>query len=270
MLEVIADVAQPATATIMLKLIGLDPNLWREYAAPYHDFSFRRVPSDVAARQLYHMSQRLIEDVKRVRQAPIEGTLLADLLQRPFKERPLSDEEIVTIITTLFGAGSETVQASIGTAVVYLGEHPEQRRRLIEEPALIVGAVEEFLRTLAAQPCIARTVTTDYKLGDVQLRKDDKVLLFWAAGNLDADRFPAPFEVDFERHSNPHLSFGAGTHKCLGMHLARIEIATCIEAILELIPDYRLREDELCLARDCSLIFGFERIPIEFQALGSP
>ncbi|MGK9233731.1 cytochrome P450 [Inquilinus limosus] len=265
-LDVIADLARPITASIILTIIGFDPELWAEYAVPYHDLVFRLVPPDAAYRQLYALSQRIAADIRRFREAPIPGTLMADLLAREFQGRPLTDEELGSIVATLLSAGSETAQASVGTAVVYLDENPDQRRRLLDEPALIPGAVEEFLRVLSAQPCIARTVTTDTMLAGVRLRKGDKVLLSWAAGNLDRTRFPSPFEVDFRRHPNPHLSFGAGIHKCLGMHLARMEIAVCVQLLLGALPGYRVRHDQLRLAPDCSLIFGFESVPIEFDA----
>ncbi|MGK9165217.1 cytochrome P450 [Inquilinus limosus] len=265
-LDVIADLARPVTASSILTIIGFDPELWTEYAVPYHDLVFRLVPPDVAYRQLYALSQRIAADIRRFREAPLPGTLMADLLVKEFQGRPLTDEELGSIVATLLSAGSETAQASIGTAVVYLDENPDQRRRLLAEPALILGAVEELLRVLAAQPCIARTVTADTTLAGVRLRKGDKILLSWAAGNLDGTRFPSPFEVDFRRRPNPHLSFGAGIHKCLGMHLARMEIAVCLEEILDRLPEYRVRHDQLRPAPDCSVVFGFERVPIEFDA----
>lgn len=264
-LEVIADIARPVGSWMLLKIIGLDPEHWEEYTTPHHNLGFRLVPPDVAYRQAHALSQRITESVRRFRDAPVSGTLLADLLVRDFRGRPLTDEEITSVVVTLIVAGSETVQASIGTAVVYLGENPDQRRLLIEDPALIPGAVEELLRVLAAQPCMARTVTADTMLNGVPLRRGDKILLFWAAGNLDAGKFPSPFTVDFGRHPNPHLTFGAGGHKCLGMHLARMEIATCLQVLLERLPNYRLRHDLLRMAPDCSLFFGFESVPIEFE-----
>ena len=254
-LDVIADLARPVSAWIILKIIGFDPDLWAEYAVPYHDLVFRLVPPDVAFRQLYLLSQRIAGDIRRFRKAPVPGTLLADLLIREFQGRPLTDEELGSIVAALLSAGSETTQASIGTAIAYLDENPDQRHRLLDEPTLIPGAVEEFLRVLAAQPCMARTVTADTTLNGVELRKGDKVLVSWAAGNLDGARFASPFEADFRRHPNPHLSFGAGIHKCLGMHLARMEIAVCLQLLLETLPDYRVRHDQLRPAPDCSVVF---------------
>lgn len=265
-LDVIADIARPTAASTILKIIGLDPDQWLEYTEPYHNLCFRLAPPDVAFRQVYVLSQRLAADVRHFRKSPIPHTLLADLLSKQFRGRPLTNEEISSIIVTLLTAGGETTQASIGTAVVYLGENPDQRRRLLDNPDLIPGAVEEFLRLLAAQPSMARTVMTDYVLAGVKLREGDTVLLSWAAGNVDGAKFPSPFEMDFCRSPNPHLAFGTGIHKCLGMHLARMEIAVCLQTILEKLPNYQIKHDRLRLAPDCSLFFGFESVPIEFSS----
>ncbi|MGK9165218.1 cytochrome P450 [Inquilinus limosus] len=269
-LDVIPDLALPASASMALKIIGFDPELWDEYAMAYHNHIFRLVPPDLSFHQIYRLSLRIIEDIRRFREAPAAGTLLSDLLTKKFRGRPLTDGELTAIVSALIVGGTETVQATIGMMLVYLDENPEQRQRLIENPGLIPNAVEELLRVLATQPGMARTVTKDYVLGGVPLSKGDKVLLLWAAANFDADKFPSPFEVDFCRPSNSHLTFGAGSHKCIGLHLARMELAVCLEVILQRIPNYRVRRDQLRAAPGCSLIFGFESVPIEFEAERSP
>jgi cytochrome P450 len=263
-LDAAADIARPAAASTVLKIIGLDPSQWREFTEPYHNLCFALEPPNVAYRQIYMLSQRLAAEVRAFREAPVPQTLLADLMSKQFQGRPLTDEELSSVIVTLLTAGGETTQASIGTALVYLGENPDQRALLLDKPELIPGAVEEFLRLLSAQPSMARTVMADYELGGVQLKKGDKVLLSWASANVDEAKFSAPFEPDFHRSPNPHLAFGTGIHKCLGMHLARMEIAVCLQVVLEEIPNYRIRHDKLRLAPDCSLFFGYENIPIEF------
>ncbi|MFE0754148.1 cytochrome P450 [Inquilinus sp. NPDC058860] len=264
-LDVVGDVARPAISALMLRIVGLDPDGWEAYAAPIHNFVHRLVPRDVAWRDFLALGKRLETDIRAFRDKPVPGSLLAGLLDARFQGRALSEIEIGRIVNTLLMAGFETTQASIGTAVVYLGQNPDRRRELIDAPEALPGAVDEFLRVFPAQMAMGRTVMADTELHGVRLRKGDKVLLLWHGGNFDEERFPSPFEVEFRRQPNPHLSFGAGGHKCLGMHLARMEIAVCLQAILERLPDFRVEDDRLRFAPDCSVVFGFEGVPITFD-----
>jgi cytochrome P450 len=131
-------------------------------------------------------------------------------------------------------AGNETTRHTISQSMRALIEHPEQLRILQERPELIPSAVEEFLRWASPVYHFRRTATRDVELGGKQIKKDDKVVMWFASGNRDADVFDDPYRFDVTRTDIDHVTFGKGSpHLCLGNALARMEIRLMFT---ELIP----------------------------------
>jgi cytochrome P450 len=126
---------------------------------------------------------------------------------------------------------------------MHLAQNPDARRRVIEDPELLKEAVEEVLRIEAAV-APGRSCTRDVELGGVQLHKGDQLLLMLCAANRDAEHFPEPNAVSFERKPNDHLSFGGGRHRCIGRHLARRELKIAFEELHRRMPDYRLSSEK--------------------------
>ena len=141
--------------------------------------------------------------------------------------RPLTEEEIDAVISLILAGGLLTTTDAIGNALVYLERNREARRRLIEEPALIQSAIEEFLRYEAPVTGLSRTVSKDCEIDGQKLRKGEKVLMLWASANRDEEEFPNPNEVILDRHPNRHVSFGVGIHRCLGSNFGRLEFRDC-------------------------------------------
>ncbi|GAA1502989.1 cytochrome P450 [Nocardioides humi] len=138
-------------------------------------------------------------------------------------------------------AGNETTRHTISHSMLALLEHPEQLAILQERPELIPNAVEEFLRWASPVYHFRRTATRDTELGGKEIRKDDKVVMWFASGNRDDAVFERPYDFDVTRTDIDHVTFGKGSpHLCLGNNLARMEIRLMFE---ELIP--RLRSIEL-------------------------
>jgi len=158
---------------------------------------------------------------------------------RGVDDRPLNDEERVMFSILIMMAGFDTTSSFIGSMLWWLAEHPGQRARLIDDPSLIPMAVDELLRCFPpGSP--ARVMKKDTEMHGCQLREGDPVLLVTASANRDASVFPDPDEVLFERKPNKHLGFGMGIHRCLGMHLARLESELALQEILRRLPDYEL------------------------------
>ena len=116
----------------------------------------------------------------------------------------------------------------------------DSRTALVEDPSLMPHAVEEILRFDAPQIQLARTVTADCHFAGHAFRSGDRVGLLWGSANHDEAQFPDPETFRLDRGRNHHLAFGAGAHKCLGEHLARLEIAVVVTEVLRRIPDYEL------------------------------
>lgn len=153
--------------------------------------------------------------------------------------RPITAQEAIGVCSLLLIGGLDTVASMMGHLMQFLAVSPDHRKQLVENPALIPGAVEEFLRRFAlTNP--ARTVAIDTTLRGVQLRAGDKIMLATPFGAVDPRAYDDPLSVDFSRRSVNKTTFGAGPHVCPGSMLARAEIKVLLEEWLKRIPHFRL------------------------------
>jgi cytochrome P450 len=136
------------------------------------------------------------------------------------------------------------VTATLGCSIAYLASHPEQRQRLVRDPSLIPGAVEELLRWETPVVAVPHIATQDLTLRGVEIKQGAVVTFLLGAANTDAAHFKDANEVDFARERNIHLAFGSGPHRCLGSHLARMEMRVALEEWHRRIPDYAIAPGE--------------------------
>jgi cytochrome P450 len=148
---------------------------------------------------------------------------------------------LLGICHLLLLGGLDTVTATLDCMVVYLAEHPEQRRLLVEDPSKLPAAIEELLRWLTPVMMIPRAIKQDFEMEGVQLCAGDSVMLAIGAANGDESEFPDR-TVDFDRNPNRHVAFGGSNHHCLGAHLARLELRVTLEELHKRIPDYQIAE----------------------------
>jgi cytochrome P450 len=136
-------------------------------------------------------------------------------------------------------AGIDTSWSAIGASLWHLAKTPDDRRRLVAEPGLVPTAMEEFLRAYAPVT-MARLVKEDMEWGGVEMKADDWILLSFPAANRDPEKFERADEVVIDRTVNRHAAFGLGIHRCVGSHLARMELRVALEVWLERIPEFSL------------------------------
>jgi cytochrome P450 len=140
---------------------------------------------------------------------------------------------------TMVTGGNDTATGLLGGSAVLLTEHRDERRRLLEEPDLLPGAVEELLRLTSPVQGLARTATRDIEVGDTTIPAGDKVLLGYGAANRDEREFGPDAEVlDVGRDVARHLTFGYGAHHCLGASAARLQARIALEELLTRCPDF--------------------------------
>jgi cytochrome P450 len=177
-------------------------------------------------------------------------------------ERELSQFEILNIVFIVMIGGLHTVTGTLGNSLIYLAEHPDQRDRLAADPALIPSAVEELLRweSIVAP---ARRVTAAVTLGGVEMQPGDRVLLALGSAGRDPEEFPDADDVVLDRVPNRHLAFGSGPHRCLGSHLARVELKVALEEIHRRLPDYELVAGEPPVLK-LHQVKGVERLKLRF------
>ena len=152
----------------------------------------------------------------------------------------LTEKELLHNCIFLLNAGHETTTNLIGSGLVALSNHPEEKTRLIENPALIKTAVEEMLRFESSNQLGNRMTVEPFELGGVAMPPGTPVTLCIGAANRDPAQFADPERFDIGRTPNRHLAFGTGAHQCAGMALARLEGAIAISRFLVRFPDYAL------------------------------
>ncbi len=172
--------------------------------------------------------------------------IMTDLLNVEFKDetgtvRRLSRDELLMYLTVVSTAGAETTTRLIGWAGKTLADHPDQRRELAANPALIPQAIEEILRWEPPALQVARYVARDIEFSDQTVPAGSAMLLLVGAANRDHRRFPPDGDVfDINREPRSHMTFGAGTHFCMGNALARLEGRIALEEILKRFPTWEV------------------------------
>ena len=170
--------------------------------------------------------------------------LLGKLLEAEIDGKKLEHNEILDICYLLLMAGLDTVTATLGCNIAYLAANPDQRRRIVENPALIPGAVEELLRWETPVTVVPRMAMKDTAIAGFEIKAGEIVSFLIASANTDDTHFKDAQSVDFERERNIHMAFGAGPHRCLGSHLARMELQVAMEEWHKRIPDYAIKPGE--------------------------
>jgi len=165
--------------------------------------------------------------------------LLSAMLAAEEEGETLTERELVSLCALLLAAGHETTTNLIGNAVLLLLRHPEERKRLREDPALLPSAVEECLRFEPPVQLTDRAVLEPVELRGVRLRRGEIVVALLAQANRDPERFCEPDRFDVARAENRHLSFGLGNHYCLGAALARVETQAALGGLLRRFPDFQ-------------------------------
>jgi len=202
---------------------------------------------------------------RRADPAPREGDLASHLLHSTFEDRPLTDPELLDMLTVLVLAGLDTTRGTLGYIFRHLATHPEDRLRLIDEPALIPSFVEEALRFYTIVFGDGRKVTRDAEFHGVQLRKGDMVYALVSGANRDPRAYERAGEFVIDRKRNHHMGFANGPHRCLGAHLARRELQIAVEEWLRVIPDFRIATDEELSERGGGAMMTLTSLPLAWE-----
>lgn len=215
-----------------------------------------------AAQQMFAYFQKIVDERRANPGEDVTSALIRTEVNLEDGKRLLTDEELTRMFFLLLIAGLHTVQGSLAWAVIHLVNNPRQRAALIEDDSLIPNAVEEVLRIEAAVS-MGRRATRDVELGGAKIKAGDQLLLVLCSANRDGSEFEDPDEFVIDRSPNRHLTFGAGPHRCLGSHLARIELSIALEELHRRIPDYELVESDPPILH-ATQVRGCLRLPIRF------
>ena len=190
------------------------------------------------------------------------------LLNGTVEDEPLSDEDFCNFFLLLIVAGNETTRTVTSQGMRLLMEHADQYQALVNNPSLIEDAVEEILRYNPAVIAFRRTAMEDVELGGQQIRKGDKIQMYYGSASADETLFAEPDAFDITRNQredvrNEHRAFGIGQHFCMGSHLARLELRVIFEEIVRRIRNPRLDGDINWLRSN--FISGIKAMPIAFE-----
>jgi len=191
-------------------------------------------------KQIYGYFEKMIDE----RTAAPRDDMIGYLLGAELEGEKLSRNDILDICFLLLLGGLDTVTSTLGCNIAFLASNPQHRRRIVENPDLIPAAIEELLRWETPVMGVPRVVKQDVTLHGFEIKAGEIAMLMLGAADLDAAAFPNADEVDFDRERNRHIAFGAGPHRCLGSHLARMELTAAMEEWHRRIPDYAIKAGE--------------------------
>jgi cytochrome P450 len=169
--------------------------------------------------------------------------LLSHFLDAEVEGDKLTREDILDICFLFLIAGLDTVTATLDCMFAFLSEHPEHRRQLAENPEVIPNAIEELLRWETPVMMVSRVAVEETELAGCPVHQGDHMLVMIGSANTDETEFPDADEVRFDREVNRHIAFGGGIHRCLGSHLARLELRVALREWHKRIPEYGIEPD---------------------------
>jgi cytochrome P450 len=237
--EFVGEFAQHMPIEIFMSIVGLPEDDRLPLLAIAEKIG--RPKSDAERMAGYAALDNYIIALIKARRGGPKGDFTADLCRAEVGGEPLDEDALIGVIALVLIAGLDTVAGMLGYFVRYFARHPDRRREVQADPALIPGAVEELLRRFG-HVILAREVRCDLEIGGVAMKAGDMLTAPVYLHNLDAAKFDDPLKVDFERPRRPaHQSFGGQAHRCLGAMLARAELQIFLEEWLTRIPDYDVK-----------------------------
>ena len=274
--DLMPTLAQPLPVRVICDVLGLpaedfaQTKQWADALALIVEPVVRRAERQAADRAATEMVEYLRAHIARHRASGEREDLLGTLVAAHDADdgAQLSEDELLGNLILLFVAGHETTTNLLGNGLLTLLRHPQALAQLRADPAtLMPGAVDEMLRFESSVNMVPRHVVAPYAIGDTAVPAGDLILFMTGAANRDPAVFADPDRFDIARSPNPHLSFGAGIHYCVGAPLARMEAEVAFEQLLQSRPDLALAEAGATPAwRKLINLRGLETLPLRNAA----
>jgi cytochrome P450 len=263
--DLLYDVTGPVPAYVTLDWLGFPHDRIIEAAQTFHHMVGYPPGSEEFTRAMGNdMIRETLRETCAARRREPRGDLISWLMTQELDGGPLSDTVIVRLGYILVAGGVDTTTSLTSSALVHLNRDRELRRRLIDDPALVESATEEFLRVYPPVASIGRTARRDTDYRGCPIQAGDRVLVSWYAANYDERVFESPQEFRADRFPNPHVSFGLGPHRCVGSHLARLMFQETLRQVLRRMPDYELDEARIAPYPNRGIFNGWAALPARF------
>ena len=268
-----AEFSVPYPSQVFLKLLGLPPEELDRFLAmkdgiirpdhvtgsPYGSKKADAHQQKVADSIYAYFNQVLDEREKEPR-----ADLVSRFLSAEVDGHTLTREDILDICFLFLIAGLDTVTATLDCMFAFLSQHPEHRRQLAEDPSLIPSAIEELLRWETPVQMVARASSEDTTFAGCPVHKGDSIVLMLGSANTDDNEVEDADQVRFDREVNRHIAFGGGIHRCLGSHLARMELRVALREWHRRIPEYSVEPGHTLVYTPN--IRSIEHFPMRFTA----
>lgn len=235
------DYAQHIPIRVIADMLGFPPEdgpRFREFVE--NTLEGVNLPPDERIARMDKLFDYLLEQI-RDHVANPRDDLTTYLIEAELYGRRLEPSHVSGTMALLLIAGIDTTWSAIGASLWHLARTPADRERLVADPSLVPTAMEEFLRAFAPVT-MARLVREDMTWRGVEMKADDWILLSFPAANRDPAQFDRADEIAIDREVNRHAAFGLGIHRCVGSHLARMELRTALEVWLERVPSFTLAD----------------------------
>jgi len=254
--------AQSIPVNVIARMLGFpteDEEIFRGFV---HDVLERiNEAPEVRIAAMEGLDRYLDVQISEHRENPRDD-LTSYLLNVEIEGNKLSHEHVRGSIVLLLVAGIDTTWSAIGSSLWHLGTHPDDLQRLVDEPDVMMFALEEFLRAYAPVT-MARLVREDYDFHGCPMKANDWVLLPFPAANRDPAQFDRATEFVIDRQENRHGAFGLGIHRCLGSNLARLELKVAVEEFVKRFPGFTVDGD---VAWSIGQIRGPRKLPLRVTA----
>ena len=232
-----------------------------------HDIMRHPVEESAAKASAQELWSYLAETIQKRTRDPLDGDILSGLTQAEVDGRPITQDELLDMAWLLFAAGLDTVTQALSFSFYYLARSPRHRDQIVANQGIIPMAVEELLRYCSFVNPI-RTATRDIEFHGANMKAGDRIVPSAALASRDPAEFDRPDDIIFDRPIKRHMAFGAGVHRCLGSHLARLQLQTAFEEIHRRMPDYELQPDVEIRFHGAG-VMGADNLPLRWSPLGT-
>lgn len=260
--DFIPAIAEPLPVQVFLRIMGLPVSRMAEFRVLVHEFLAPSTGPFDAFLRMRNVADAMRPEIEARRTDP-QDDLISRLWSTEIDGQPMSYETMEDFAVLLFIAGLDTVINGMGYGIRHLARDPDLQQRLRDDPKLIVEAAEELLRRYTFT-VPTRRVARDVEFAGWTMKSGDRLMLYLPGADLDPREFDHPERYDLDRESKVHIAFGVGPHRCLGSHLARIELQVIYEQMLTRLPPFHL--DEASPARfHAGNIIAMDSLPIRWD-----
>jgi cytochrome P450 len=260
--DFVPSIAEPLPVQVFLKLLGLPLERQPEFRRLVHEFLAPMSSPMDAIKRMQDVAAAM-SDVIRARETEPRDDLISLLWKTEIDGQPMTFEKQQDYGVLLFIAGLDTVINGMSYGIRHLARNPELQQQLRDNPKQIVEAAEEILRRYTFT-VPTRRIVKDVELGGWRMKPEDRLMLFLPAADLDEREFSDPEAFRLKRENNVHIAFGVGPHRCLGSHLARVELQVLYEQMLARLPMFRL-DDSKPVRFHAGNIIAIDSLPIRWD-----